>query len=484
MGKYSVPDHIRELKPKGTMVKCISGHYYVYQYSMSTDASGKRHTKMGKAIGTIKEGVGFISNSSYLVDTETSCLDYGEYAITVANSTDVYDLLKTCFNPEDATRIFIIAAIHYIHGFTYLKNLKSYYDSSVLSLRFKNLSFGYDSVAKLYDALGRRQGPVLEFERKLVEASTRQMAIDGHVIGSTSECNDLSGKGYKFGKLGETQINLLMAYDVNTGKPLLSRIYQGASPDKLSVQDFVTQIELKDMLFIVDRGFFSETNIQLFSCNGNAYIIPLSPHLSNCKKAVSDLTLPERFLYEKSKKSALIEYKEEMINGVRVLTYRDANEALLIKENYIRHMERKEPGYTQESFQKQSPLMGVIVLQTNLTDKSPKEIHTLYKKRWSIETYYNYFKNQAGYSELHVEDYYKMQGLAFIMLVAGLIHRNMENATKDIDGMSAQTCLLEAKMIKIRKNGRQWELCNRLKKQVSLFEKLNTQLSLDLAPAT
>ena len=72
MGKYSVPDFIRELKPKGTMVKCISGHYYVYQYSMSTDASGKRHTKMGKVIGTIKEGVGFISNSSYLVDTETS----------------------------------------------------------------------------------------------------------------------------------------------------------------------------------------------------------------------------------------------------------------------------------------------------------------------------------------------------------------------------------------------------------------------------
>ena len=32
MGKYSVPDYIRELKPKGTMVKCISGHYYVYQY--------------------------------------------------------------------------------------------------------------------------------------------------------------------------------------------------------------------------------------------------------------------------------------------------------------------------------------------------------------------------------------------------------------------------------------------------------------------
>ena len=51
MGKYSVPESIRQMKPKGTMVKCISGHYYVYEYSTVTGADGKRHTEMGKAIG-------------------------------------------------------------------------------------------------------------------------------------------------------------------------------------------------------------------------------------------------------------------------------------------------------------------------------------------------------------------------------------------------------------------------------------------------
>ena len=38
MGKYSVPESIRQMKPKGTMVKCISGHYYVYEYSTVTGA--------------------------------------------------------------------------------------------------------------------------------------------------------------------------------------------------------------------------------------------------------------------------------------------------------------------------------------------------------------------------------------------------------------------------------------------------------------
>ena len=81
MGKYSVPESIRQMKPKGTMVKCISGHYYVYEYSTVTGADGKRHTEMGKAIGSIREGIGFIPNSNFACDTEITSLEFGEYAI-------------------------------------------------------------------------------------------------------------------------------------------------------------------------------------------------------------------------------------------------------------------------------------------------------------------------------------------------------------------------------------------------------------------
>lgn len=54
------------------MVKRISNYYYVYEYSNYTDANGKRYTKMGKVIGSIKEGIGFIPNSSFTCDSEIS----------------------------------------------------------------------------------------------------------------------------------------------------------------------------------------------------------------------------------------------------------------------------------------------------------------------------------------------------------------------------------------------------------------------------
>ena len=183
MGNYSVPESIRQYKPKGTMVKRISNYYYVYEYSNYTDSNGKRHTKMGKAIGSIKEGIGFIPNSTFTCDSEISSLDFGEYAITMANSRKTLALLKECFNPQDAVTIYTVAMIHFIQGFTYLWDIRSYYDMSVLSIRYPSLKLGYGSLSKLYDALGRRQGNVIRMEEKLISACSHQMAIDGHVIG-------------------------------------------------------------------------------------------------------------------------------------------------------------------------------------------------------------------------------------------------------------------------------------------------------------
>ena len=478
MGKYSVPDSIRQMKPKGTMVKCISGHYYVYEYSTVTGADGKRHTEMGKAIVSIREGIGFIPNSNFACDTEITSLEFGEYAVTLANSLKTLALLRECFNPEDAVRIYSVAVIHFVQGFTYLKDIKDYYDMSILSLRFPGLKMGYESLTNLYDTLGRRQTNVLKMDQRLVEQSSHETAIDGHVIGCETGKNDLAEKGYKFQKLGEEQVNLLMAYDVNTGVPLVSRIYEGASNDKVSVKDFVDQVEMKDMLFIVDRGFFSNDNINMFSSNGNEYIIPLTKNQSGCKKAVHSLEMHDRFLYQKGKKAAVVEYKDEIIDGYRVLTFRDLNEATTEQQNYLRHMALGHKAYTQEGFEKQKYFMGVTVLQTSLEEKTPEEVYCLYKKRWKLETFYNHFKNKANYASLHAEDYYKTQGLAFIMLVAALIHQEVEKATKEIDGKSLDDCLLDARMVKAHKRHGIWKLCNCLKKQVTLFKQLNTEMKV------
>ena len=482
MGNYSVPDPIRKMKPPGTMVKNISGYYYVYEYKTATDENGKRKTVMGKSIGTIKEDKGFIPNDNYARDTEMTSLEFGQYAVVLANSQETLKLLKEFFNPIDALRIYCTAVIHFINGFTYLSEVSRHYEMSYLGLKYPGLKLGYKALSSLYDDLGRRQTSVLAMEAALVSRSSHQMAIDGHVVGNVSNENDLSAKGYKFRKLGEEQINLLMAYDINTGIPLLSRVFDGALSDKLSVKDLVNEVEIRDMLFIVDRGFYSASNLDLFSQNGNSYIIPIPNSNNLTKDAVADLIFTQRFVYKKEKKSSVIEYKETVDSKYRVLVFRDLNESAEEQANYLRYVELGHKSYTIEKFEEIKDLLGVTVLQTSVFDKTPQEIYELYKKRWKIETYFNYFKNSADYNTLHLPDYYKMQGLAFIMLVEALIYHDFQEAMKAVQGKSIRCALLDARTVKIHKRKDSWQICNCKKSILNLFEQLNTKMSADVLP--
>lgn len=52
MGIYSLPESIRQFKPKGTMVKNISGHYYVCSY-LAVFGVKKRNNEEGNQAWTI-----------------------------------------------------------------------------------------------------------------------------------------------------------------------------------------------------------------------------------------------------------------------------------------------------------------------------------------------------------------------------------------------------------------------------------------------
>ena len=68
-----------------------------------------------------------------------------------------------------------------------------------------------------------------------MDESSKKIAIDGHVIRSCSEKNDLAEPGYKAQSLKSPQINVLIAYDTEKKSPLMYRTYRGSSVDKKSV---------------------------------------------------------------------------------------------------------------------------------------------------------------------------------------------------------------------------------------------------------
>lgn len=479
MGGYTVPERIRAMKPRATMVKAIGGHYYVYEYR-SVSVAGKRKTEMGACVGSIKEGIGFIPNDGRARKGEVTTLEFGQYAIALANTGGVLEMLAAHFNPIDATAIYLMAVINCANDMTPVKDVGKYYAMSILSLRFPTVKMGPDALASLLDALGRRQGGVLSFEGALCARSGEEIAIDGHAMPSSSRRNDLSESGYKRAKLGSEQVNLLMAFDVASNTPVLSRFYEGAVLDKSSVRDLLTRAELANKLFVVDSGFFSAPNLAAFTEHNNSYIIPLQRNMKACKEVVADTATDGRFVYRRDRKASAIEYREHKEpSGARVVLYRDLNKSALEQSGYLAKLEQGAKGYTVAGFEAAKDVMGVIVLQTSRTDISAQEIYGTYKRRWSIETFFDYLKNGVGLTSPGVQDYYKAQGLAFVMLVTALVHKSLVDACANIKGKSVDDCLLEARMVKVNKVGGRWVSSNLLARQQELFEALGTPLSVE-----
>lgn len=308
MGNYSVPENIRALKPKWKMVKVINEKYYVYEHSF-VKADGKWKTKMGKLIGSISNDLGFVPNNNYSKNEMITSMNFGEYFISFQLGITVLESLKECFNPKEATQIFILALMHFVNGFTYIKNIKPNYDLSYISKRFPSVKLTEHIVTNLLDSLGRHTTYVEKFEQKLVDNSSNEFAVDGHAIKTSSHDNDLAEKGNKNKKFCDYQMNALMAYDINTSRPVFSRIFPGATMDNISFKDIFSRIKFKDTLFIIDRGFYDLENIKLCSENGNKYIIPLKANCKAYKEITNNLSFEGAFTYQKGKKNTVIQFK-------------------------------------------------------------------------------------------------------------------------------------------------------------------------------
>ena len=483
MASSKIPESVSKYRPGVcTEIKLISGHYYVYMYHSVQLSSGKWGKKTDKSIGRIVPDVGFFPTKNYHLFTgeesqdDITVLEYGQYALVESVCREIIDSLKEFFLADQAMQIFSYASILFVNDFVHVDQVQSYYEQSWLAQEYKNHSFsmGRTSLGTLLDNLGRRTKRVVNYETSAINKSSSAIAIDGHAIRSCSDENDLGETGYKFKLLKEDQVNLLMGYDINTGLPLFARMYRGSCNDKSTIEDLTDLMKFSGILFVIDRGFYSSKNLEILASNDNAYIIPVPSNTDIHKEVMQSVTYTDSFYYRAGKKHARIEYMSKRISETDyVYVFRDIDENEKCRFNYQHSMELGKSGYTQDGFEKNKEYFGVYVLQSN-GGLTPEGVFTGYKKRWGIETFYQYIKNQGDFNGLMFQDYYKEQGFSFIMLIAGQIHQKMIAAVKSLDDntISIRDVLLMARCMKMEKRGNIWTLKNTRKKDLDILSKI------------
>ena len=73
-----------------------------------------------------------------------------------------------------------------------------------------------------------------------------------------------------------------------------------------------------------------------------------------------------------------------------------------------------------------------------------------------------------------IQDYYKEQGLSFIMLITGQVHQRMITAVKALDDktVSVHDILLMARYMKMERRGNNWNLKNARKRDLQILKQL------------
>lgn len=507
----SIPENVSKYKPfKCTRIRNDKGIYHVYKYKAIKLPSGKWGSTAGDLIGKIIPDVGFVPNKRgqrelelqkkqqqstdtkaefAMYDDEITDHAYGQYALLMHLSDDVYDKLKACFPLERATQIYSYALILCAKGFVHVDQIDEIYQESFLVVLYRDFSFkmGATALSNLLHDLGMRGGPINKFEQSLIDESSKNIAIDGHVIRSCSDLNEPAEIGYKLRLLKSEQVNLLIAYDTKNKMPLMYRTYRGSSVDKKSCLDLLKSRSFENVKFVVDKGFYSAPILEMMSTNGNSYIIPVAKNNKEFVRIKKTLEYSSgEFIYKAdSRDTARIVYYEETLadQKTRIIVYKDEDENNSKRKSYMMHMEEGEKGYTDEGYKETCEWAGVYVLQTS-TQEPANEVFRDYKDRWSIETFNNYIKNDADFNDLKLQDYYNLQGFDFIMLVTGMIHARLNDAVKALKKSSLSTfdILLKAGHMRMVKHNNHWDLNNTRTKDLQLLKMMGFEPEVTYPP--
>lgn len=476
MGNYSIPEDIRKQKPTGSVVKLIGGNYYVYeQKHIKDENTGKWKIKSGKYLGKITKENGYIPVEDSYFSEEDSVLDFGNYAFAYLAGKSFQEEIESVFDKETASKLYVLSIFHLLNGFSYTYEISSLFDQSFFKIIYPGFKFGETALRNLYSTLGRKRESVEKFQKKLYEKSNK-IAIDGHCIPSSSNENDLSRKGNKAKKFINNQVNLVMGYAIDTGAPVFAEVVPGDTLDSVSIGTIFESKEFKNTLFIIDKGFYSDENLKVFTKNGCHYIIPPKENMTIYTDFMTRVDyLKNHFIYVTKTNKTVIYYDyEKTEEGNYIYSFRDLSEHEIKCYDYRTKLAAGKKGYNQEKYEKAEKTFGTITVICDY-EMNPEDVFNAYKKRWSIETFYNYLKNRLGFEALHCQDYYIEQGLSFIILLTSNLHYELTKKLMFHEN-NLDHVLLDLKAIRLRNNNGVWQTTASSKKRLSTYSDLGLDL--------
>lgn len=275
------PEWATKYKQPGTEIRYLRGQYYLYKITSIWNKEKKRADKKTVAfLGTITQN-GFIDKKqSYQKRSpieenwknKIAVKEFGASNALIHLAADISDKLQEVF-PNTWKEIFTLSLLRFIHQCP-LKNIDNLYHDSYFSNKYPSLKLTSKDISFLLQYIGGHRTEIVDFMKSFIVGS-EYIIFDITSIASGSNQLVINQPGYNSKLDFDPQINLLYIFSVDQQQPIYYRIIPGNVRDITAFKLGVKEAGLKNVIVVADKGFASQSNIELLQQEKLGYIIPL-----------------------------------------------------------------------------------------------------------------------------------------------------------------------------------------------------------------
>ena len=415
----AIPKEILEVKrPKNTRVKKNGNHYDVIKRTCVYKDGRRIPKELGK-IGEIIDGkyIEKDNKNESLSFSNVDIKEYGRTGLCHMLGNEIFNSLRNSFSEQDAEQIYVMALLRSAYPHITDRDMKYRYDTSYISNIFPNIHLSENFICNFLELLGRNYNRLHDFMQDRLDNRDKDCItiVDGMLKDTTGKESSFVQWSRKSRTKGSKEISILYAFDANKGEPICHKVYPGNMLDMSSFNDFIDKFKLKDCTIMGDKGFLSNDNINDLKKNNSVhFLLPLK----RSDKKIDNLNLLNfqgTFLDEDD----VIEYSKTKKDDLFYYCFRNSTDASNERKGYLLKVQ-KEANYDNSNFEKKSDKFGVICFESD-QDVNPKEVYSMYDKRWNIETFFGFYKNIVGLNNVRVDGDLSIIGTEFINMISTII---------------------------------------------------------------
>lgn len=485
-----LPEWTQPFKEPRTEIKCINGIYYKYEVKYKYNKEKKRTDKKTvRLMGKITEKDGFIASDKDLLRQKATQLpkvdikNFGVFNLYSNLLSEEIEMLKDIFKEDVVEKVLSFSMMRWAYQ-SPIKRAVNYHIHDYCSEVWSKKSISDKHISDALKFIGQNREAVLDWMRQMLNISeagnNNFVMMDSTHVSTVSEQLGINAKGYNPSHDFDEQIRLVYLFSAKIKQPVYYRLINGNITDIKSMSLCIKEMNIQDVIFIADKGFYSQENIDELNKNNLQYIIPLKRNNSlidfsplqqvNFKKGIKNY-----FIFQ----NKTIWYYEYENQGYSLVTF--LNERLKTEEetDYLKRIQSHPEKYSEDKFYKKIDGFGTLTLTYQLQDKdnqTPQQLYEIYKQRNDIEVMFNSYKNFLQADRMYMQDRHVLEGWLMANFIAMIAYYKLYTRLKKanlLSKYSPKDIIEISKSIYQTKMKGEWNISEITNKDIKLFLKID-----------